>query len=137
MTRSAVLNGPSLHRTRKDVTGTRTQSSSPVSGHLFVVIFMKHLIHKIMKNLQTFLLGATCSLLLIFIVGATNAPNSIIIENEKFEMHNLAEEGKVLIFNKHSGEISYEEIEGEISDMSYSHTIKHSGNGLNLKNFQY
>ena len=90
-----------------------------------------------MKNLQTFLLGATCSLLLIFIVGATNAPNSIIIENEKFEMHNLAEEGKVLIFNKHSREISYEEIEGEIYDMSYSHTINHSGNGFNLKNFQY
>ena len=34
MTRSAVLNGPSLHRQRKDVTGTRTQSSSPVSGPL-------------------------------------------------------------------------------------------------------
>ena len=80
---------------------------------------MKHLIHKIMKNLQTFLLGATCSLLLIFIVGATNAPNSIIIENEKFEMHNLAEEGKVLIFNKHSGEISYEEIEGEVTSTIY------------------
>ena len=83
-----------------------------------------------MKNLQTFLLGATCSLLLIFIVGATNAPNSIIIENEKFEMHNLAEEGKVLIFNKHSGEISYEEIEGEISDMSYTHTIKNYTNSI-------
>ena len=44
---------------------------------------------------------------------------------------------KVLIFNKHSREISYEEIEGEIYDMSYSHTINHSGNGFNLKNFQY
>ena len=32
MTRSAVLNGPSLQRQRKDVTGTKTQSSSPVIG---------------------------------------------------------------------------------------------------------
>ena len=38
MTRSAVLNGPSLHRQRKDVTGTQTQSSSPVSGPLFALI---------------------------------------------------------------------------------------------------
>ena len=39
MTRSAVLNGPSLHRQRKDVTGTKTQSSRPVSGPLFALIF--------------------------------------------------------------------------------------------------
>ena len=41
MTRSAVLNGPSLHRQRKDVIGTKTQSSSPVSGPLFVLILIE------------------------------------------------------------------------------------------------
>ena len=77
-----------------------------------------------MNQFQTFLLGATCAALLILVTGAASAPSPVVIESAPFEMHNLAEEGRVLIFNKLSGEISYEDIDGEISDVSYTHTIK-------------
>ena len=77
-----------------------------------------------MNQFQTFLLGATCTALLILVTGAASAPSPVVIESAPYEMHNLAEEGRVLIFNKLSGEISYENIDGEISDVSYTHTIK-------------
>lgn len=86
-----------------------------------------------MNQFQTFLLGATCAAILILVTGAASAPSPVVIESAPFEMHNLAEEGRVLIFNKLSGEISYEDIDGEISDVSYTHTIK---NNVKLGSYQ-
>ena len=77
-----------------------------------------------MNQFQTFLLGAACAAILFFVTGAASAPNPVAIESAQFELHNLSEEGRVLIFNNRSGKISYENIEGEISDVSYTHSFK-------------
>ena len=45
----------------------------------------------------------------------------------KFDMHNLAQEGKVFIFNKHSGEISYEDIEASFTAFDQVSEIKAYG----------